>query len=142
MLTYYRSLKATRSLNLPATLTTITFVGGRILATRRGSTIDAYRPLASPIPESKLNLRPSSRIDALHDPATFTAVKSALEGSPSSSAPSWPKQGRRNGLHSAVYSDLCDQECQMTREEALRSFQLRPKRTACIWAGWKALDAR
>lgn len=31
------------------------------------------------IPESKLNLRPSFRIDALRDPGTLTAVKSALE---------------------------------------------------------------
>jgi alkylated DNA nucleotide flippase Atl1 len=31
------------------------------------------------IPESKLNLRPSFRIDALRSPATLTAVKSALE---------------------------------------------------------------
>jgi uncharacterized protein with ParB-like and HNH nuclease domain/alkylated DNA nucleotide flippase Atl1 len=31
------------------------------------------------IPESKLNLRPSFRIDALRDPVTLTAVKSALE---------------------------------------------------------------
>ena len=31
------------------------------------------------IPESKLNLRPSFRLDMLRDPATLTAVESALE---------------------------------------------------------------
>ena len=31
------------------------------------------------IPESKLNLRPSFRLDVLHDPAALIAVESALE---------------------------------------------------------------
>lgn len=45
----------------------------------RGEFRDRLQSAGIPVPASKLNLRPSFRIDLLRDPAAQTAVKSALE---------------------------------------------------------------